>query len=216
MDPEEFRKLGHRLVDEIATFLGNLATGPVNRDAAPTEIRTLLPKGSLPESGISPEQLLEEVTPMLFEHSLFNGHPRFMGYITSSAAPLGALADLLAATINPNLGGWQLSPVATEIERQSVRWIAEMLGYPSDAGGLLVSGGNMANCHCFLAARRAKTSDDVRRRGIGEGEGRLLVYASEETHTWRSVWPRYRQHPLDPGRSRAAGRYRCLAAPDRG
>jgi hypothetical protein len=121
MDPEEFRKLGHRLVDEIATFLGNLATGPVNRDAAPTEIRTLLPKGSLPESGISPEQLLEEVTPMLFEHSLFNGHPRFMGYITSSAAPLGALADLLAATINPNLGGWQLSPVATEIERGSAR-----------------------------------------------------------------------------------------------
>jgi glutamate/tyrosine decarboxylase-like PLP-dependent enzyme len=184
MDPEEFRRLGYRLVDDIAAFLETLAAGPVNHDESPTEIRVLLPGGGLPEEGSNAESLLAEVTPMLFEHSLFNGHPRFFGYITSSAAPLGALADMLAATINPNLGGWQLSPVATEIERQSVRWIAERLGYPSDAGGLLVSGGNMANCHCFLAARRAKAGETVRARGLEANEGRLLVYASEETHTW--------------------------------
>lgn len=184
MSAEEFRDLGHRLVDDIAAFLETLADRPVNRDESPTEVRALLPEGALPDEGSTAKDLLAEVTPLLFEHSLFNGHPRFLGYITSSAAPLGALADLLAATINPNLGGWQLSPVATEIERQSVRWIAELLGYPSDAGGLMVSGGNMANFHCFLAARRAKTSESVRARGIEEGDGRLLIYASEETHTW--------------------------------
>ncbi|MGB6640680.1 MAG: pyridoxal-dependent decarboxylase, partial [Thermoanaerobaculia bacterium] len=184
MSAEEFRHLGHRLVDDIAAFLETLADRPVNRDESPTQVRALLPEGPLPEEGSTAEDLLAEVTPLLFEHSLFNGHPRFLGYITSSAAPLGALADLLAAAINPNLGGWQLSPVASEIERQSVRWIAELLGYPSDAGGLLVSGGNMANFHCFLAARRAKTGEGVRARGIEEGKGRLLAYASLETHTW--------------------------------
>ena len=184
MSAEEFRDLGHRLVDDIAAFLATLADRPVNRDESPTEVRALMPGGALPDEGSTAGDLLAEVTPLLFEHSLLNGHPRFFGYITSSAAPLGALADLLAATINPNVGGWQLSPVASEIERQSVRWIAELLGYPSDAGGLLVSGGNMANFHCFLAARRAKTGEGVRARGLEEGKGRLLAYASEETHTW--------------------------------
>jgi glutamate/tyrosine decarboxylase-like PLP-dependent enzyme len=68
-----------------------------------------------------------------------------MGYITSSPAPIGALADLAAAVINPNVGGWELAPIASEIEAQAVRWIAELIGYPTTAGGLLVSGGKRAN-----------------------------------------------------------------------
>jgi glutamate/tyrosine decarboxylase-like PLP-dependent enzyme len=95
------------------------------------------------------------------------------------------LGDLLAAAVNPNVGGWVLSPMASEIEAQTVRWIAELLGYPADCGGLLVSGGNMANFVGFLAARRAKAMWDVRAGGIaGEGGQRLRVYASTETHTW--------------------------------
>jgi len=107
-----------------------------------------------------------------------------MGYITSSAAPLGALADLLAAVVNPNLGGWQLSPIASEIERQAVRWVAELIGFPADCGGLFTSGGNVANLTAFLAARRARAPWDLRAQGFGGGDGRLLVYATEETHTW--------------------------------
>src|SRR5207253_8831214 len=86
---------------------------------------------------------------------LFNGHPRFFGYITSSPAPIGMLGDLLASALNPNCGSFILAPAATEIESQTVRWIAELIGYPADGGGLLVSGGNMANMVCFLAAQRA-------------------------------------------------------------
>ncbi|HSK38732.1 MAG TPA: aminotransferase class V-fold PLP-dependent enzyme, partial [Arenibaculum sp.] len=109
--------------------------------------------------------------------------PRFWGYITSSAAPIGALGDFLAATVNPNVGGWPLSPMATEIERQTVKWIAELIGYPSDCGGLLVSGGNMANFVGFLAARKARAGWDIRAHGTA-GDSPLRVYASEETHTW--------------------------------
>jgi glutamate/tyrosine decarboxylase-like PLP-dependent enzyme len=74
--------------------------------------------------------------------------------------------------------------MATEIEAQTVRWIAEFIGYPTTCGGLLVSGGNMANFVCVLAARTAKAGWDVRKAGLMTETKRLLVYASRETHTW--------------------------------
>jgi aromatic-L-amino-acid/L-tryptophan decarboxylase len=182
MSPDEFREAGHRLVDAIGGFLASLPSRPVTRDETPSALRALLPP-VLPERGAPAARLLETAAPLLVEHSLFNGHPRFFGYITSSAAPIGALADLLASAVNPNVGGWQLSPIASEIEGQSVRWIAELLGMPPATEGLLVSGGNMANFVGFLAARRAKGGQEVREKGLGAG-GPLTFYAPSETHTW--------------------------------
>jgi glutamate/tyrosine decarboxylase-like PLP-dependent enzyme len=192
MSPDEFRGLGHRLVDQVADVLDSLKEGkrPVTPNELPKEVRRLLSsiQSTLPQHGTPSKELIEETTNMLFEHSLFNGHPRFWGYITSSPAPIGALGDFLASSVNPNVGAWGLSPIATEIELQTVRWIAEMIGYPTDSAGLLVSGGNMANFVCFLAARRAKATWDVRTLGISGGHGmttsRLCLYASKETHTW--------------------------------
>src|SRR6185295_15376533 len=98
---------------------------------------------------------------------------------------IGILGDFLAAAVNANVGSFVLSPAATEIESQTIRWIAELVGYPIDCGGLLVSGGNMANFVCFLAARAAKAGWDVRERGVAGDQGRKLrVYGSAETHTW--------------------------------
>jgi glutamate/tyrosine decarboxylase-like PLP-dependent enzyme len=186
MDSATFRKLGHRLVDQVAGLLESIPQGPVNHDESPSSVREALNLGgSLPELGMEPEQLLEQTSKLLFEHSLFNAHPRFFGYITASPAPIGILGDFLASALNPNVGAWILSPAATEIERQTVRWIASLIGYSEDCGGLLLSGGNMANVVCFLAARAAKTSWNVRELGVAEDGGRKLrVYASTETHTW--------------------------------
>jgi glutamate/tyrosine decarboxylase-like PLP-dependent enzyme len=185
MTPSEFRRVGRQLVERIAEFLCTLPTHPVTPDASPSVIREALGTGSLPEEGTEARDLLEEAADLLFEHSTFNGHPRFMGFITSSAAPIGALGDLLAAAVNPNVGGWLAAPMATAIEAQTVRWMAEMIGYPIDCGGLLVSGGNMGNFIGLLAARRAKVTWDVRTLGLmGEGTRRLRVYTSSETHTW--------------------------------
>jgi glutamate/tyrosine decarboxylase-like PLP-dependent enzyme len=122
---------------------------------------------------------------MLMRHSLFNAHPRFWGYITSGPAPISVLADFLASAMNPNVGAWKLAPLATEIEAQTIRWIAELIGYPVDCGGLMVSGGNMANFVCFLAARRAMADWNIRESGLaGTPSGRLRIYASAGTHTW--------------------------------
>ena len=105
MAPDEFRRLGHDLVDRIAEFLGGIRDRPLTTGETPAEIRRLLGRAGLPATGAAPGTLLPDATRLLFDHSLFNGHPRFMGYITSSGAPLGALADLLAASVNPNVGG---------------------------------------------------------------------------------------------------------------
>jgi aromatic-L-amino-acid decarboxylase len=86
--------------------------------------------------------------------------------------------------VNPNVGNWALAPVATEIETHTVRWIAELIGYPAGTGGLLVSGGNMANFACFLAARTSKMGAGVRAHGVNRDTQRLITYASAETHTW--------------------------------
>jgi len=185
MEGERFRALGHDLVDRIADFLGGIGDGPVTAGDSPTDIRDLIrADAGMPEMGRDPGELLAESSEWLFRRSLHNGHPRFMGYITSSAAPIGMLGDLLAASVNPNVGAWVLSPVATEIEAQTVRWIAELLGYPTDAGGLMVSGGNMANMTCFWAARAAVAGTGIRTTGRTEDGRKLVVLASAETHTW--------------------------------
>src|SRR5580658_8577260 len=183
MSSKEFRELGAQLIDRIAGFLESLPSRPVTSAESPAEVRrALAAQRTLPHQGADSAQLLHHAADLLFDHSLFNGHPRFWGYITSSAAPIGALADMLAAAVNPNVGAWALSPMASEIEAQTLRWIAELLHYPADTSGLFVSGGNMANLVCVAAARRAKVGQDVRKAGLGTR--RLRVYCSQETHTW--------------------------------
>ena len=187
MHPETFRALGYQLVDRIAAHLEGLPEGPVKPDETSAVVRSALgAQRGLPEGGSNPDELLATASELLFRHSLFNGHPRFFGYITSSPAPIGMLGELLASATNANCGAWHLAPMATEIEAQTVRWIAELIGFPvgADAPGLLVSGGNMANFVCFLAARTAKAGPDVRKAGLGGARPRLMAYASAETHTW--------------------------------
>ena len=184
MDAQTFRTLGHRLVDQLAAFLESVPNRPVTHDESPSQVRDALGlSGPLPETGTDPEALIDQTARLLFDHSLLNGHPRFFGYITAPPAPIGILGDFLASAVNPNVGAWMLSPAATEIEGQTVRWIASLIGYPEDCGGLLVSGGNMANMVCFLAARAAKGAADLREQGVSAG-ARLRAYASAETHTW--------------------------------
>lgn len=182
----QFREIGHDMVDRIADLLENMRNRPVIGNKTPGEIKGLLGSGdALPEKGSDPIVLARNGAELLIENSLYNGHPRFFGYITASPAPLGILADFLASAVNPNVGAWQLSPMATEIEIQTVRWIAELLGYPVDCGGLMTSGGNLANFVCFLAARVDAGGDEIRAQGFNsESARKLRVYTSNETHTW--------------------------------
>jgi len=184
MSGEDFREIGHELIEQIAEFYDSLPQRELTAAKSPSEIRDLLGTDQLPDKGAAAGDLLKEVTPLILDNSLHNGHPRFLGYISASAAPLGALADLLAASVNSNVAIWELSPVATEIETQTIRWIADLIGYPGDCGGIMVSGGNAANFHGFVAARQAAAHWDLRKEGLYGEPRKLTAYVSKETHTW--------------------------------
>lgn len=181
---EEFKKIGYQLIDQISDFIDTIGKRPVTTGESSVQLQSILGNSSLPEKGTSPEELLSKTSGLLFNHSLHNGHPKFMGYITSSAAPIGALADLLAAAVNPNAGAQILSPIATEIEKQTIRWLAEFIGVSPDYGGILVSGGNMANFTAFLAARTAKLPGSVKEIGLSGISEKPVIYCTRTTHTW--------------------------------
>ena len=164
---EEFQKLGYQLIDRIADFIDTIDERPVTLNESQTKLQGLLGNISLPEKGASAEVILSKASDLML-------NPKFMGYITSSPAPLGALADLLAASVNPNVGAHILSPMATEIEKQTIKWLAEFIGVSSNYGGILVSGGNMANFTAFLAARTAKAPKNIKENGISNATDKLL------------------------------------------
>jgi hypothetical protein len=209
MDPETFAAIGHRLVDQLAELIGSIPGRPVTCSESPSSVRAALDTTSpLPEEGTDPAALLAETAVRLFDHSLFNAHPRFFGYITAPPAPIGILGDFLASALNPNVGAWMLSPAATEIELQTVRWIAELIGFPSGTGGLLVSGGNMANIVCFLAARAARAEGVVRAEGVsGLGRRTGRVRSDRNAHVdsegGRRLGDRHRRGSLDSNRRRS-------------
>jgi len=180
----EFRNIGYHLIDSISNFIDTIEEKRVTTGESSKQLQKIIGTSSLPENGTSVKELLSKTSELLFNHSLLNGHPKFLGYITSSAAPIGALADLLAATVNPNVGAQILSPVATEIEKQTVKWLAEFIGVSPGYGGILVSGGNMANFTAFLAARTAKAPKNIKEDGISNASAKLVIYCSKTTHTW--------------------------------
>jgi glutamate/tyrosine decarboxylase-like PLP-dependent enzyme len=185
ISPEEFRTIGYQLIDRLTNFMTELPDQPVTTDKTPAALRSLVGESSLPEYGQNPSDLLNRAADLLFNNSTQLGHPRFWGYISGTPAPIGGLADLLAAVVNPNVGGWMLAPIATEIENQTIRWLGELVGYGSNCSGVMVSGGNMANFVPFLAARQAKAPWSLREDGLLAGEGKALrIYTSNQTHTW--------------------------------
>ena len=185
MSAADFRTAGHQLVEQLAGFLDTLPERRVAPETTTESVVKLLRPQTMPENGKEANSLLAETAELLFNNSTFNGHPNFMAYITSSAAPIGALGDFLAAAINANVGSWQLAPMATEIEKQTVCWIAELIGYPTNSAGLMLSGGNMANITAFWTARRAKATWDLRQHGLNHPDAhKMTVYASKTVHTW--------------------------------
>ena len=143
-------------------------------------------EGSLHQDPVDIEHLTSQLMNDVFPCSAFNGHPRWFAYITSSPTPMGVLSDMIASALNQNTALWRIAPAATAIELQTIDWIKEMLGYPSDAEGIFVSGGQFANIVAQSVIRDYKATWDVRRHGVAGGANHsvsvLRIYASEEIH----------------------------------
>src|SRR5438067_1090614 len=138
LTPEQFRELGYRAVDIVAEMLVGLPDAPARR-AVPSDLRRQLLEQPLPTESHSPAELLETVAGQIMPYPLGNISPRFFAWVNSPSAPLGALADMLAAAMNSSVAGGDHS--ATYVEHAALNWIKALMGYPASSGAILVSGG---------------------------------------------------------------------------
>jgi glutamate/tyrosine decarboxylase-like PLP-dependent enzyme len=168
------------VVDLWTELLERLPTLPVAGRRTAAEVSAAVTR-PIPAEPLPFGELVETLRTLVFEHATLTGHPGFMAYITGAGTVPGAAADLVAAAINQNVGGWRLSPGATEIELALVRFFAERLGLPSTAGGIITSGGAMAAFVALKAARDAMAGWSIRKNGVAAGPP-LAMYASKEVH----------------------------------
>jgi aromatic-L-amino-acid decarboxylase len=178
MDAKEFRETGHKVVDLLAEYFGDIEHKRVFPDVEPRVVRQVFDE-PLPSHGEPPEAVLDEVERKLLPYCTHVGHPGYMGLITPSPNPMGAIGDFLCSALNQNLGAYSIGPSAVEMERRVVRWLTDLCGYDAKAGGNLTSGGMMANFIGLKVARDAVTDDRAQQEGIGPG---WAVYVSEERH----------------------------------
>lgn len=179
-DAGRARDFGSRVVELWAELLERLPSLPVGGRATAAQVRAAVTR-PIPNEPLSTDELVAALRTIIFEHSTYTGAPGFMAYITGAGTVPGAAADLLAAALNQNVGGFRLSPAATEIELHVARWFASRLGLPSTAGGYVTSGGAMAGFIALKAARDAKAGWAIRSQGARGGPP-LKMYASSEVH----------------------------------
>ncbi|AGC43734.1 decarboxylase, group II [Myxococcus stipitatus DSM 14675] len=180
----EFRTLGHQLIDQLGDYLEGLREQPIRSEQSASRIKDLLAEDPFPEEGSPSEHVLGRAFSLLTQNAVSTAHPRFWAYIMGSPSPMGALADLLAAVVNPPVTSYPTCAITVSMEAQTVRWLARLVGFPTDCGGLFLGGGSLANLVAVRAALHARAGWDVRGEGVTGGAGeRLCLYASGESHT---------------------------------
>jgi aromatic-L-amino-acid/L-tryptophan decarboxylase len=183
LDPKDwdaFRALAHRMVDDSLDFMRTLPERPA-WTPVPTDIRSALAREPLPMEAQGEQAVYDEFLTRVLPYTNGSRSGRFFGWVQGNGTPLGMMADMLAAGMNAHMAGFNDS--ARLVELRVIAWIAELMGFPADASGLLMSGGSMANYLGLAVARHAKAGFDIRKLGTLGGP-RLMVYASSEAHSW--------------------------------
>ena len=178
MNADEFREVGHRVVDLLSGYLEGIEEKPVFPSLEPAALTRLFAE-PLPQDPSSAESVISELEQKLLPNCTHVGHPGYMGLITPSPSPIGIIADFICSALNQNIGAYTVGPAAVAMERRTVRWLTSLAGYDENAGGNLTSGGMMANFVGLKLARDAVSGDRVQREGV---QGRWAVYTSEERH----------------------------------
>lgn len=181
LDPEnwqQMRSLGHQMIDDVMDYLQTIGEQP-SWKPVPEEVKQFLDQ-EIPQSPQDIGEVYADFKKYVFPYTKGNIHPRFFAWVQGTGTPLGALADMLAATMNPNVTIGEHAPMY--VDQQVVDWCKQMLNYPSSASGILLSGGSMANITALTVARNHQALQ-ARKRGLFDQPMQLLLYCSSETHS---------------------------------
>ncbi|MGZ3521422.1 MAG: pyridoxal phosphate-dependent decarboxylase family protein [Vulcanimicrobiaceae bacterium] len=177
-DWQTFRAQAHRALDDALDYLQTVRERPVWR-AVPDEVKARL-REPLPEDASTFESVYRQFAELIMPYATGNIHPRFFGWVHGSGTPTGAISDLLAATMNSNVGGRDHG--AVYVERQVLRWFTSLFGWPETSSGIMVMGTSAANLIAVLVARTKALGPAVRESGVGQHAHKLVGYASAATH----------------------------------
>jgi aromatic-L-amino-acid decarboxylase len=182
-EPEVFQRWGAEVLGLIGGHFESIRTLPVAVPTDPAELVAAL-DGDLPEEGEDFARVLADTRDLVIPNLVHWNHPRFFGYFPTCASLPGVLAETLTAALNVNTMLWATSPAASALERVVLRWIAQLVGYPEQADGILLDGASLATLYALVAARDAALGPEVRMRGIaGPETPALSVYASDQAHS---------------------------------
>src|SRR5437867_1577848 len=182
MTPEEFRRLGYRIVDRIADYRATIANRPVMARAAPGEVKGALP-AEPPEAAESFDAILDDLDRIIMPALSHWQHPRFFGYFPSN----GELASVLGDYVSTGLGvlglSWQSSPALTELEEVTTGWMREMLGLSDAWNGVIQDTASTSTLVALMCARERATGYALSRGGLQTEPQPLVVYTSAHSHS---------------------------------
>jgi glutamate/tyrosine decarboxylase-like PLP-dependent enzyme len=181
IDPEnwaDMRSLAHTMVDDMFDYLSNLKN---EKAWVPTDeaLRSHF-KSSIPKKSILAEVIYEDFKANILPYNKGNVHPRFFSWVEGGGSPMGMMADMLASGMNPNVTIGDHS--AMYVDRQVVNWCKEMINFPEDASGQLVTGGSTANIAALIVAKNNFNKGEIKQKGLQAIKSQLIIYCSKETH----------------------------------
>jgi len=182
MNPDEFRRFGHQLIDWIADYRQQLESRPVVSNVKPGSIRSQLPS-SPPQQGESLAGVIGDLERIILPGITHWNHPSFFAYFPSNAGLASVLADLVSTGLGVQGMSWQTSPAATELEEVMMEWLRQMVGLPENFTGVIQDTASTASLVALLCARERLTDFGQNRGGLQAESSPLVVYTSDQSHS---------------------------------
>lgn len=179
-DADAIREDGPRLMARLADYLETVERLPVSGPPDHPELAARF-DDPLPRSGAPADAIWDDVFERVVPGAIHLAHPMYVGHQVAPPLPHAVLAEAVAGLLNQSLAVREMSPTGTPVERQVIRWMIELAGYPAGADGSLVSGGSVANLTGLLAAREA-VFPGTWDRGVGGMRGEAAVFAASSSH----------------------------------
>jgi glutamate/tyrosine decarboxylase-like PLP-dependent enzyme len=189
-------------VHAAQAFLAGLPDRPLGARATLAELRAAL-GGPLPESGVAPERVIEDLVRGADPGIIGMPGPRYFGFVIGGSYPVALAADWLTSAWDQNAGLYAVSPASAVVEDVAAGWLRDLLDLPTTASVGFVTGCQMANFTCLAAARHAvlkRAGWDVEDQGLF-GAPPITVILGAEAHV--TIFAALRYLGLGAGRVRS-------------